>query len=453
MSDVLVIGGGVIGASIAWRLAQRGANVAVVDPGNTAGAATPAAGGMLSPLAEAHGPGAFLELGLESFRRYAGFVDELEDATGRDVAFEPAGKLMLALDDEAEATLEQGFEWPIRAGHAVERIDAAQARALEPAVAPDIRSAVLIRDDARVDNVLLFDAVLTAASATGVHFVQARVTGLLHGQGGAIAGATLDDGSTIEAATVVLAAGCWSAGIEGLPRPLPVEPVRGQMLALRPDHRLFQRTLATPGGYLVPRPDGRVIIGSTMEKAGFEPTTTAAGLSRLRALAARAVPGLRDLVEVDSWAGLRPGTGDGLPILGPDPVAPGLVYATAHLRNGILLAPVTADAIAALVDGTEPPVGLRPFAVDRLRQQPGGQARDAPENGDSVAAHTTGGGSPEADASRGRQRQGAGPPGAGSADAASRSDPACDVCGSPMYEVHCKLICPTCGYKRDCSDP
>jgi glycine oxidase len=186
------------------------------------------------------------------------------------------------------------------------------------------------------------------------------------------------------------------------------------MLALRPARPLFQRTLASAHGYMVPRPDGRVIIGSTMEEAGFDAATTPEALAGLRAGAIRLVPALAEAVHAGAWAGLRPATPDGLPVLGEDPDLAGLFYATGHFRNGILLAPITADAIAAAITGAVD-VDLAPFAPARFA--PAGPAIDS--------ART---------------------------DAPPDEDRTCDLCGATMYAVHCKLICPACGYKRDCSD-
>lgn len=434
MSDVLVVGGGLIGASIARRLAQAGASVLLLDAGDPGGAATPAAGGMLSPLAEAPGPGPFLDLGMESFRMYADFVAALDEATGRDVGYEQAGKLVVATGDDGAEALEQGFAWPIRNGYALERVTGDEARTLEPAVSPAVESAVLIHDDARVDNVLLHSAVLEDARRAGVRFRNGTARELLRRPDGAVHGIRLRDGAVIEAEVVVLAAGCWSPTIAGLPRPLPVSPVRGQMLALRPQRRLFQRTLGRPGGYLVPRPDGRVIIGSTMEREGFAPITTNAGLAGLRALATAVVPALAGLPDAAAWAGLRPATPDGLPIIGADPDAPGLVHASGHFRNGILLTPVTAELVHDVVTGAEPRLDLVPFSAGRFAE----------------------GGGPAAPAMVKRAPRSAAAPStarAGAAAATPSSAPLCDLCGSPMHEIHCKLVCPTCGYKRDCSDP
>lgn len=403
---VAIIGGGVIGAGVAWRLAQRGADVVVLGDRTRPGVASIAAGGMLAPLAEAPRGGAYFQLGLESLRRWPAFAAELEARSGSAIGYTPAGKLVAAVTAaEAEAlaaTYAASFD-------GVELLDGAAARRLEPALSPEVRSAVLIRDDHRADNVAMHAALERAATLAGARFIPARVSAVLSA-GGRVSG-VVADGAAQNADVVVLAAGAWAGTIDGLPRALPVRPVRGQMLALRPARPLFERTLASAHGYMVPRLDGRVIIGSTMEEAGFDASTTPEALAGLRAAALRLVPALADAVHAGTWAGLRPATPDGLPLLGADPELAGLFHATGHFRNGILLTPVTADAIAAVVSG-DVDVDLTPFSPARFAA-PAPAARDA----------QTGTG-----------------------------DQTCDLCGALMYEVHCKLICPACGYKRDCSD-
>lgn len=424
MTRVVVVGGGVIGASIAWRLSRAGANVHLLDDGPREGAATPAAGGMLAPLAESPRPGPFLELGLESLRLYADFVAALEGETGRAVGYARAGKLVAALSAGEADELAGLHAWKASApGTHVEWLDGAAARALEPSLAAAVRAAVLIREDHRVDSAALGAALLHAAASAGTTVRRERARRLLS-RGARATGVETDGGAIVEADFVVLAAGAWSGGLDGLPRPLPVRPVRGQMLALRPARPLFGRTLASASGYLVPRPDGRVVIGSTMEEAGFAVATTPDGLAALRAGAIRLVPELADAARVGAWAGLRPATPDGLPILGRDPAMEGLIHATGHFRNGILLAPVTAEAIGALVLGGAEPA-LAAFSPARFD----GEATGTMEAARTVVA--------EDPVERGVEAE---------------PDRQCDLCGAAMYEIHCKLICPACGYKRDCTD-
>ncbi|HUF12331.1 MAG TPA: glycine oxidase ThiO [Longimicrobiales bacterium] len=424
---VAIVGGGAIGCSIAWRLARRGASVRVIDDQVVAGAATRAAGGMLAPLAESHKAGPFLQLALESLRRYPDFVAELEAAAGIAVGYVRAGKVVAALSAAEEDDLASMHAWQsTTAGARTEWLSGEEARALEPALAPQVRAAVLITDDHRVDNVALGAALERAATLAGVDWIRKRASRLLEAGGRAL-GVETSDGERIEADVVVVAAGAWSGELEGLPRALPIRPVRGQMLALRPERPLFGRTIAGTRGYLVPRLDGRVIVGSTMEEAGFESKTTPDALAALRAGAVRLIPALAEAARAGAWAGLRPATPDGLPVLGPDPSMPGLSYATGHFRNGILLAPITADALAADILGDDADVDLTPWSAGRFEPSPTGTM----EAGRAIDARD--------------------PANGGAADAAA-ADRLCDLCGSPMYEVHCKLICPSCGYKRDCTD-
>ena len=407
---VVVIGGGVIGAGIAWRLAARGVEVVVIGDRTRPGVASIAAGGMLAPLAEASDGGPYLHLGLESLRRWPAFASELETRTGRDIGYVRAGKLLAALTAAEAEALASTYSGTARG---VELLDGVRARGLEPALSPEVRAAVFIRDDHRVDNIGLHAALERAATLAGARFVAGRAVSVLS-RAGRASGVAASAG-THAADVVVLAAGAWCATINGLPRSLPVRPVRGQMLALRPARPLFRLTLGSAHVYLVPRMDGRVVVGATMEETGFDASTTPEALAGLRAGALRIVPALADAAHAGAWAGLRPATPDGLPVLGEDPELPGLFYATGHYRNGILLTPVTADAVAASILGTDD-VDLAPFAPARFDE--GTAPRD-----DAPAAR-----------------------------ASAQSDRTCDLCGAPMYTVHCKVICPACGYKRDCSD-
>lgn len=447
--DVLLAGGGLIGCAVAWRLAQAGAIVAVADPGPADGVASTAAAGMLAPLAEAHEPGPFLDLALTSLAMYPQFVADVEAAAGIGVELVRQGKLVVATTAAQADALRAAYEWQLRAGHDVRMLSAAQARDLEPHLTTAAHAAVLIRDDHRVDNVRLASALARAAARAGVHFLPHAVDEVLRDTTGRVAGVRLHGGETIEAEVVVVAAGCWSGRIAGLPAPLPIEPVRGQMLQLEPAQPLFRHTLAGPEGYLVPREDGRVIVGSTEEHVGFDASTTAEALDGLRDVAIALVPGLGDAPTTAAWAGLRPATPDGLPILGEDARMPGLVYATGHFRNGVLLTPVTAEVVASIAAGEPAPDGWDAFSVHRFGESKGAVDtedrgtidRGPVDRGSLDGGHATPARSGDAG---GRASRGAATPAAG---------PTCDVCGGVMYEVHCKLVCPTCGFRRDCSDP
>ena len=405
VAEIVVVGAGAIGCAVAWELAERGADVRVLDGGAAAGAATAAAGGMLAPLAEARQPGPFLDLALRSAELYPRFVDRLQDRTGMDVEYRGGGKLQLALDPAETASLESKQRWATELGHDVELLDGESARALEPAIAPATRAALLIRGEHRVDPVLLGAALRRAAEEAGARMRDDARVRAVRSVAGRVHAIDLASGERIEAGRVVIAAGCWSGSIAGLPRELPVFPVRGQMLELRGGPTLAH-VVQSSGCYLIPRDDGRIVVGSTTEHVGYDTAPTDEGIERLRAAARAAVPELAHAQLERAWAGLRPGTPDELPILGADPEVEGLCYATGHYRNGILLAPATACALGALLLGDASPIDLTPFSVARFR-------------------------SPAGDA----------------------EEPICERCGGVMFERHCKFLCPTCGYQRDCSDP
>ena len=347
---VAVIGGGVIGSAIAWRLARE-ARVVLLErgrPGSERGEASPAAAGMLAPLKEAEEPGPFMELGLRSMERYPAFVESVEAASGVDVGFWRDGRLDVALDDEAAEGLHRHRELQADAGHESRILGPAEVRELEPAIGPEAVLGLATDYDHQLDPARLSRALWLAAERAGVETrTDTPVAGVVTA-GGAVRGVRLESGALVEADAVVVAAGAWSGQIE-LPLRLPVRPVRGQIVVLRTASPVLGRTTWGPHLYLVPRPDGRLVVGSTMEEAGFAPRITAGAVARLLGLAVRVVPVLAE-AEVEGFrVGLRPAAEDGLPVIGPDPAVDGLFYATGHFRNGILLAPETAERIAAMV--------------------------------------------------------------------------------------------------------
>lgn len=366
-ADVVIVGGGIVGCTVARAGARSGLSVLVLEEGRPGRKATWAAGGMLSPFGEADRPGPFLELGLESLKLYPDFVGSVEEASGRRVGYLECGKLELALDDAAESGLRRHLEWLENRGHPVAWLDPGEVHAREPLLTRELRGALLLKGEAQVDNRLLGPAVAAAAEVEGARFRSGeRVLEVLV-EGGTVAGVRLDGGVRIRAPRVVVAAGAWSGGLDGLPRRLPVRPVRGQMVALGGPPRPLSTVVDTSRAYLIPRRRGPVVVGSTMEEAGFRAETTAEGIVHLLGAAIEAAPGLARARVQETWAGLRPGTPDGLPILGPDPDVPGLFYATGHFRNGILLAPITGACLAPLLAGTgRPPVDLAPFRPDRF---------------------------------------------------------------------------------------
>lgn len=365
-ADVVVVGGGVIGCAVARRVARHGSSVVVVERGRPGDEASFAAAGMLSPLAEAEAPGPFLDLLLRARAGFPAFADALREETGTDVGYRGDGTLYLALREEDEPELAHRFAWQSAAGLAVERLSAEEARRLEPALSPAVRSALRFPDDHQVENRSLAPALWAAAAGAGAEFRLGSEVVRIVRDGNRVAGVELADGVRISAGSIILAGGSWAGRLAGLPRPLPVHPVHGQLLALESVPPLFRHVVDSPRCYLVPRSDGRVIVGATAECIGFRKAVTPGGLRRLIDGALEVAPALEHAPVAETWAGLRPGTPDGLPILGADPDVAGLFYATGHFRNGILLAPLTGDIVGDLALGRPPEADLAPFGIGRF---------------------------------------------------------------------------------------
>ncbi|MFD0274463.1 glycine oxidase ThiO [Kitasatospora sp. NPDC127111] len=374
-ADVLVIGGGVIGLAVAWRAAQRGlGDVVVVDPTPGGGAARVAAG-MLAPVTELqYGEEPLLRLGMASNERYAAFAAELTEASGgQDTGYRRCGTLAVALDSDDRAELRELHAFHLRLGLDSTWLTGREARKLEPMLAPGVRGGLHVADDHQVDGRRLLTALLLAGQAAGVVVRRTEAVELLVEDGRAV-GVRLGTGESVTAGRVVLAAGPESHRLPGLPDGvLPaIRPVKGQILRLRiPEaYRPFlsRNVRAVVRGqhlYLVPREDGELVIGATSEEQGYDTTVTAGGVYELLRDAHELVPGITELPLVETSAGLRPGSPDNAPLLGPTAL-PGLVAATGHYRNGVLLTPVTADLIAEhLATGTTPELAA-PFSPTRF---------------------------------------------------------------------------------------
>lgn len=369
--DVVVIGAGVIGLAIAWRASERGLKTLVLDRAQAGGGTSRVAAGMLAPIAEvAPGEEPLLELGLLSARAYPAFVSELARASGReDVGYLGCGTMLIARDrDEAEA-LDRELALRRGLGLPVQRLRASEARSREPALAPAIRLALAIPDDHVVDPRKLTPALVDALRDTGGQLRERAEVVSVELDGDRISGVVLSDGERIRSPRVVLAAGAWCGAIEGIPPTarVPIRPVKGQILRLHDPAGpgLVTCVLRVPDGYVVPRGDGRYVIGGTMEERGFDTTVTAGALHELLREASELVPGVSELVLDELSAGLRPGTPDNLPAIGcgePE----GLYWATGHRRGGILLAPITATLVVDLLAGEDPPELLRPFDPARF---------------------------------------------------------------------------------------
>jgi len=353
--DVAVIGGGAIGLSIAWRAAQRGLRVVVLERDQPGRGASWVAAGMLAPATEATlAERAVLDLGLASARAYPAFVEELQGVSGIDPGYRPWGMLVVARDrDEAEA-LERELTMRRELGLRVERLRPSQARALVPALAPSVRLALDVAGDHAIDPRRLTAALLEAARRAGATVrTGARVDAILT-VGGAVAGVRLSNGERLAAEQVVIAAGAWTEALEGVPGEarVPIHPVKGQILRLHDPAGpgLLDRVVRMSVGYLVPRGDGRYVLGATVEERGFDTTVTAGAMFELLRSAGEVIPGVLELVIDEFIAGLRPATPDNGPAIGPGAL-PGLHWAVGHYRNGILLTPITAELVLAGLTG------------------------------------------------------------------------------------------------------
>jgi glycine oxidase len=373
-ADVVVVGGGVIGLSVAWRAAGAGLRVLVADPEPARGASW-AAAGMLAPVTEAqYGEEGILALNLAAARRWERFAAELS-ATGGPVGYRRTGTLLVAADDGDRAWARALFEFQRELGLEVEWCTARRARALEPALSPAIRSGLWVPGDHQVHNRQLLAALLRATESAGVTFVP-EVVDAVELAGGAVEGVRLASGATVASGAVVLAAGCRSPLVGGLPAgAVPgIRPVKGQIVRLRvkpragapSPTRTVRAIVEGASVYVVPREDGTVVVGATVEEQGFDTTVTAGAVYELLRDAHRAVPALTEMTLDEAVAGLRPGSPDNGPVVGASPSVDGLVLATGHFRNGILLAPITADAVVSVLRDAEPPPELAPFGPSRF---------------------------------------------------------------------------------------
>jgi glycine oxidase len=358
-TDVVVVGAGIIGLAAAWRARQRGMAVTVLEREVAGRAASHVAAGMLAPVAEVEfGEHARrgLALGLRSAQMWPGFAADLRAATGIDVGLARTGTLLIARDADQARELERQLALRDSLGLETRKLRVGQARELEPALTPTLHSALEVPGDHAVDPRRVLDALREACRVSGVELHEhARVARIECGRGGQlVSGVALEDGWPIQAERVLLAAGAWSGEIGGLPErcAVPVRPVRGQILRLRDPAGpgLVKHVLRFEGGYLVPRPDGRYALGATVEERGFALRTELGGVYELLREAHQVVPGVSELEIEELCVGLRPGTPDNLPALGQGAVE-GLIWATGHYRNGILLAPLTAELALSLLLG------------------------------------------------------------------------------------------------------
>ncbi|MFJ8935560.1 glycine oxidase ThiO [Streptomyces sp. NPDC102365] len=379
-SDVLVVGGGIIGLVTAWRAAQRGLTTALVDPAPGGGAAQVAAG-MLAAVTELHyGEETLLGLNLASAHRYPDFVAELTGASGQDLGYRRCGTLTVALDADDRAHLRELHALQSRSGLESEWLSGRECRRLEPMLAPGVRGGLRVDGDHQIDPRRLAAALVTACERAGVLFHRTWAERLSVVRGRAT-GIVTADGTELSAGQVVLAAGSLSGRLAGVPEDVlpPVRPVKGQVLRLAmpepapaphsPSAPFLSRTVrAVVRGshvYLVPRESGELVVGATSEELGWDTTVTAGGVYELLRDAHELVPGITELPLTETRAGLRPASPDNAPLLGPTGL-PGLLLATGHHRNGVLLTPVTGDALAHALTTGELPEVARPFTPGRF---------------------------------------------------------------------------------------
>jgi len=353
--DAVIVGGGTIGLACAWRAARRGLRVRVLERDAPGAGATLVAAGMLAPVGEANwGEDALVRIALASARDWSGFAAELESDGGLPSGYEPRGALHVALDRDEAEELRRRFELMTSLDLGVEWLRPRGCRSLEPGLSPSVAAGVHLPGEAAVDPHLLVPALVAAVEASGGQVVTAAEVVDAVFEHERIAGVMTADGREHRAQRVVLATGAWSGASAWLPASMrpPVRPVKGQLLILRgnAEQTVSERIITTERVYLVPRPDGRLIVGATVEERGFDLQVTAGGVHELLREAYRTLPDVAELELVETRAGLRPGTPDNAPLIGPGAVD-GLLLATGHYRNGILLTPVTAETIAAMLAG------------------------------------------------------------------------------------------------------
>ena len=365
MADVVIAGGGVIGCATAYYLAKAGAAVTLLERGEIGGEASSAAAGMLVPPPWAAASGDFRDLCLASLLLYPGLVESIAGETGIDVQYLEAGLLVPAESEPTAAALRQVARHGGDDVVPLEWVEGEPARRLEPGLSPALPGAAYSPSQRHVNPGLLTQALALGAARRGAVLRQgAGVAGFVR-RGGRVSGVRTGDGETVAAGHVVLAAGSWTGALaRRLGAEAPTPPMRGQMLAYRSN--AVRHMIWGADGYLVPKAGGFVFAGATVEDVGFRSHTTGRGLAGLRRMAGSLVPALRYADVASAWAGLRPGSPDGLPVIGRLPGWENVYVATGHFRNGILLSPITGTLIAQLITGEPTDVPLGPFGAERF---------------------------------------------------------------------------------------
>ena len=369
--DCVIVGGGIIGLAIAWRTSQLGLSVAMLERDHPARSASWVAAGMLAPVTEvSYGEEELLAFNLEAAARYPSFVQELSRSSGIPLELSKNGTLFVAFDRDQKEALEVLFEFQSSLGLDAEWIGDGRLRELEPGLRSSARAAVLARNDRAIDPRVLTGALLEAAQREGtLIFPETEVTSISI-QGSNCTGVRTASGDEFKTTNVVVAAGSWSGSIEGMPAEIRenLRPVKGQLMHLKPGGGLsgpVEHIIRTEEIYLVPRADGSIVAGASVEEKGFDTTITAGEIYELLRSADEAVPGIREMELAATISGLRPGTPDNRPLIGPTSIQ-GLVVATGHFRNGILQTAVTADAVARFVVKGEALPEMKPFHPERF---------------------------------------------------------------------------------------
>ncbi len=363
-TEVLVVGGGVIGVAVADAVAARGIPVVLLERAQIGSAASGGAAGLLAPLVEAPGPGAFLDLALAGRALFREEASALARETGIDIGYRESGTLRVASDRHDAATLRQRVAWERERGLDVRWLEPHELGSLEPALGDGLAGALFSADDHQVTSAALVHALARRAAQRGAVLVEGLGARALLRVAGRVIGVRTTTGEEYRAEHVVVAAGAWSG--EFLRDGLPVRPVKGQLAFLRPRSPLLAHPVFARDLYLAPKADGRLVVGATEEEVGFDWAPREDATRELLARAHALVPALRDVCAEGAWAGLRPGTIDRLPILGARADTPGLVLATGHFRNGILLSLITGRIVAALAAGEPPPVDVSAFSPERF---------------------------------------------------------------------------------------
>jgi glycine oxidase len=364
----LVIGGGIIGSSVAWRLASDGVAVTVFERGRLGQEASWAAAGLIGPQAEAHEPGVFFDLALAGKRSFDAVVERLTAESGVDPEYDHHGVLYVAFDDTTRTELQARARWQRAAGGEVEELSPREAFKLAPMLSEKIIFALHLPTNRRVENRKLTLAYINAATNAGADFREGARVDSVAVSGGRATGLRLADGSLETGDIVINAAGAWAGDLRGLEDDrIHFYPVRGQILCFDARPGLVLPSLFSTNGILVPRRDGRLLAGSIFEEAGFNKSVTLDGMERILRAVRALVPSIASVPFREAWAGLRPASDDLLPVLGPSPTVENVLYAGGHFRSGILLSALTGEVIADLVKGRQPSIDLGPFSPARFR--------------------------------------------------------------------------------------